>query len=437
MTSTHLSEVAFETLNLLEPIQKGLDEVGFSHCTPIQAKALPLVLHGKDIMVQAQTGTGKTTVFLLAIMTHLLEKSQTGDRKPASPRAIVVAPTRELAIQIHEEALQLAQHTDLSFGLAYGGMPLPRQKKVLDSHPQVIVGTPGRLIDCFKQGWLKLNNISAVVIDEADRMFDLGFIKQLRFLLRRMPDATTRLNILCSATLSHRVMELAYEHMNNPEKIAVESEAVTGDRIKEEIFYVGNEEKIPLLLGLLKKFKPSRCIVFVNTKRAADRVWAYLEGNQFKAAILSGDVRQSLRQKLLKQFQDGELPILVATDVAARGLHIEDVSHVINFDLPQDAEEYVHRIGRTARIGAEGEAISFACEQYAFSLPDIEKYIDHKIPVSVVDSSLLVEPAPPARSPSHGNRPARGDRNKPGGKSRGRGRGTGAGKKRTPRHPAK
>jgi ATP-dependent RNA helicase RhlB len=236
-----------------------------------------------------------------------------------------------------------------------------------------------------------------MVLDEADRMFDLGFIKDIRYLLRRMPHPEKRLNLLFSATLSHRVQELAYEHMNNPQPVAIEPAQVTAGQITEQAFYPSKEEKIPLLLGLLKAHPVGRVLIFVNTKRVAEEVEAYLKGNDYGVALLSGDVPQKKRLRLLQAFTDGELNIMVATDVAARGLHIPAVSHVINYDLPQDAEDYVHRIGRTARAGAKGDALSFACDEYVFSLPEIEQFIGHKIQVMSITSDLLIEPKPPIR----------------------------------------
>jgi len=261
-------------------------------------------------------------------------------------------------------------------------------------------------------------------------MFDLGFIKDIRFLLRRMPKPEQRLGLLFSATLSFRVLELAYEHMNNPETVKIEPEKVTVDTVKQACYMTANEEKIPLLIGLLRHMDPHRTIVFVNTKRAADAVWGFLEGNGLHSAILSGDVPQKKRLQLLKQFQNGELPVLVATDVAARGLHIPDVSHIINFDLPEDAEDYVHRIGRTARAGASGDAISFACERFSFSLPDIERFIGHKIPMQPITGELLAEVDPGSRKspPRRPHRP--GDSRKPrSGGSRAAREGRGAGNK--------
>jgi ATP-dependent RNA helicase RhlB len=313
------------------------------------------------------------------------------------PWAIVLAPTRELAVQIYRDAELIGRYTGLRFAAVYGGTGYDSQRRQLEAGVDVLIGTPGRLIDYFKQGVYKLSDIEVVVLDEADRMFDLGFIADIRYLLRKMPPAGQRINMLFSATLSNRVMELAYEHMNNPQVIRIEAEHVTADKVRQSLYHVSAHDKIPLLLGVLRQQNPKRTMVFVNTKRAADRVTGYLLGNGREAEVLSGDIPQNKRLRLLESFQRGELPILVATDVAARGLHIPDVTHVINFDLPQDREDYVHRIGRTARIGASGEAISFACEEYVYSLPDIEDFIGQKIPALPVTEELLLEYKPPKR----------------------------------------
>ena len=352
MNEKHLSNTPFNDLGLAAPLLQGIAESGFVRCTPIQAKTLPLALAGKDIAGQAQTGTGKTAAFLLATMHHLLINPPGPKRKLHQPRALILAPTRELAIQIYKDANALGKYTDLKLGLVYGGTGYEQQRAALKKGVDVLIGTPGRLIDYYKQRIFDLRAIQVIVVDEADRMFDLGFIRDIRYLLRRMPKPERRLGMLFSATLSLRVTELAYEHMNNPERIRIEPEKVTADTVTQCTYFTANEEKIPLLLGLLRKIDPRRTIVFVNTKHTAERVGSYLEGNGFHAAILSGDVPQRKRQSLLKKFQHGELPIIVATDVVARGLHIPNVSHIFNFDLPHDAEEYVHRIGRTARLGA-------------------------------------------------------------------------------------
>ena len=415
MSEAHLSDTEFRALDLPAELMQGIEEAGFSKCTPIQAESLPVALGGMDVAGQAQTGTGKTAAFLLAAMSHLLRHPSPEGRRRNQPRALMLAPTRELAIQIHKDAVTLGKHTGLRLGLAYGGTGYDSQRREIEEGVDILIGTPGRLIDYFKQHVFDLRAIQVVVLDEADRMFDLGFIKDIRYLFRRMPEPTERLNLLYSATLSHRVTELAYEHMNSPTKVKVESEQVTADRVRQAVYYTANEEKIPLLLGLLKRMSPTRSLVFVNTKRAAERVEAYLVGNGYAVAMLSGDVPQKKRQHLLRKFQEGELPIMVATDVAARGLHIPEVSHVFNYDLPQDAEDYVHRIGRTARAGASGDAVSFACEEYAFSLPEVEEFIGNKLPSSPVTAELLIKPEPPARIERH--------RAGPGGRRGGPGRG--------------
>lgn len=416
MSDQHLSDTRFTDFELPEKLLQGIEETGFSRCTPIQAETLPIALQAKDVAGQAQTGTGKTAAFLIALYHHLLNHPADEKRRPTQVRALVLAPTRELAIQIHRDAETLGKHTGFKLGLAYGGTGYEQQRKTLEEGVDVLIGTPGRIIDYFKQHVFDLRALQVMVLDEADRMFDLGFIKDIRYLLRRMPKPDKRLSLLFSATLSYRVTELAYEHMNNPETIEVVPEQVTAEMVEESVYYPAQEEKVPLLLGLLAQEKPVRSIVFVNTKRVADRVWGYLEGNGYPTAVLSGDVPQKKRQRLLERFAQGELPVLVATDVAARGLHIPDVSHVFNFDLPQDAEDYVHRIGRTARAGASGKAISFACEEYAFSLSEIEEYIGHKIPMESIASELLLEPKP-RKKPEHSRRP------KPGGGRRNNNRG--------------
>lgn len=404
---------------------QGIEDSGFYRCTPIQAETLPIALAGRDVAGQAQTGTGKTAAFLIAVYNHLLAHPADNRRKVNQPRALMLAPTRELAIQIHDDAELIGKHTGLTLGLAYGGTGYEEQRDAIAAGVDILIGTPGRLIDYFKQHVFDLKMVQALVLDEADRMFDLGFIKDIRYLMHRCPPPERRLGLLFSATLSHRVQELAYEHMNNPVHVDVEPEKVTADRVRQVLYHTANEEKIPLLIGLLSHGDSLRSIVFVNTKRNADRVWSYLEGNGFKCAVLSGDVPQKKRQRLLKEFQEGKLPVLIATDVAARGLHIPDVSHVFNYDLPQEAEDYVHRIGRTARVGKDGDAISFACENFVYSLPEIEAYIGHKIPVEAVPADCMVELKPPVRIERPPPRPGGGR-----GNSRAAGKGGGGGRNR-------
>jgi len=395
MSEEHLTQRSFASLDLPAPLLDGVRQAGFEYCTPIQAETLPLALAGQDVAGQAQTGTGKTAAFLLATFHHLLTHPPAPERRATQPRALMLAPTRELAVQIHKDAEVLGATTGFRLGLVYGGTGYDSQRKMLEAGIDVLIGTPGRIIDYFKQHVFDLGAVQVMVLDEADRMFDLGFIKDIRFLLRRMPEPTQRLNMLFSATLSHRVMELAYEHMNSPQFVRIEPDKRTADNVEQVLYHTAMDEKIPLLVGLLRHMDPTRSLVFVNTKDMAERLEAWLKGNGFSAAVLSGDVPQNIRLRLLGDFTEGRLPILVATDVAARGLHIPDVSHVFNFDLPQNAEDYVHRIGRTARAGKSGDAVSFACERYVFSLPEIEAYIGHKLKTAPIAPELLAIPSPP------------------------------------------
>ncbi|QBG97279.1 ATP-dependent RNA helicase RhlB [Xanthomonas oryzae] len=403
MSDKPLTDVTFSSFDLHPALVAGLESAGFTRCTPIQALTLPVALPGGDVAGQAQTGTGKTLAFLVAVMNRLLNRPALADRKPEDPRALILAPTRELAIQIHKDAVKFGADLGLRFALVYGGVDYDKQRELLQQGVDVIIATPGRLIDYVKQHKVvSLHACEICVLDEADRMFDLGFIKDIRFLLRRMPERGTRQTLLFSATLSHRVLELAYEHMNEPEKLVVETETITAARVRQRIYFPSDEEKQTLLLGLLSRSEGARTMVFVNTKAFVERVARTLERHGYRVGVLSGDVPQKKRESLLNRFQKGQLEILVATDVAARGLHIDGVKYVYNYDLPFDAEDYVHRIGRTARLGEEGDAISFACERYAMSLPDIEAYIEQKIPVEPVTSELLTPLPRAARVPVEG-----------------------------------
>jgi len=421
MKSNYLTSVSFSDFALSPDLDSALNKAGFSYCTEIQQLSLPLMLEGKDIAAQSQTGTGKTAAFLLGMYQYLLDnprEEEPATQKTTELRAIILAPTRELAIQIHKDAEQLGANMDFKTVLAYGGTDYEKQRRKIQDGADVLIGTPGRIIDYFKQKVFSLKKIQVVVLDEADRMFDLGFIADIRFLLRRMPDPEQRLNLLFSATLSHRVMELAYEHMNNPVGLKTESDQIAAEKVNQVVFHPASDEKIPLLLGLMKSMQPQRSIVFVNTKRAAEKVQAFLIGNDIPAEVLSGDVRQNKRQRLIQELASGSLNTLIATDVAARGLHIDGVTHVFNYDLPQNPEDYVHRIGRTARAGASGDAISFACEEYVFSLPEIEELLGHEIESGQLTDDLLIKPAPPAKI-QRNKPPESGKRNNRGGGGRG------------------
>ncbi|MFQ5657338.1 MAG: DEAD/DEAH box helicase [Candidatus Methylomirabilales bacterium] len=381
--------LSFRELDLPEPVQRGTGAAGFSVCTPIQEKTLPLALAGRDLAGHAPTGTGKTAVFLIAAFTRLL---RVGKRAAAgSPRALVIAPTRELAVQIHEDAQLLGQYTGLRTLAVYGGIDYERQRRALRKPLDLVVGTPGRLIDYLKQHVFDLRAIEVLVVDEADRMFDMGFIKDIRYLLRRMPPYQTRQSFLFSATLGYREMELAYEYMNDPIRVSTTPEYLTVDEVVEVLYHVERREKFSLLLGLLKKEKGERVLIFTNTKREAEWLGEKLDLYGYQAQGITGDLDQKKRLRTIAQFKAGQLPILVATDVASRGLHIEGVTHVVNYDLPQNPEDYVHRIGRTARAGASGKAITLADEVFVLGLEPLEKMLGYKIPVEWPADSLFVQ----------------------------------------------
>jgi ATP-dependent RNA helicase RhlB len=380
--------VRFEELHIPEQVLEGIRAAGFTECTPVQAQTLPVALQGRDIAAQAQTGTGKTAAFLIAIFTRMLVLPPPG--RGLSPRALIIAPTRELVVQIEAEAKLLSGSAAFRIVTAYGGIDYLKQREEIAKGVDVLIGTPGRLIDYLKQRVYSLKKTQFLVIDEADRLFDMGFISDLRFLLRRMSPYDKRQSMLFSATLSNRVLELCYEHMNLPVRFSVTPEKLTVEQIEQEIYHVGISEKIGVLLGILKCEPHGRYLVFCNTKAAAERLDLTLNANGFATASITGDLDQRKRLKVLSQFRDGTLAILVATDVASRGLHIDGVTHVINYDLPQDSEDYVHRIGRTARAGAGGKAISLACEEYVHSLPDIEDFIRQKIPVMPLTEEMIV-----------------------------------------------
>ena len=379
----------FSELDLPHEVRQGIEHSGFKTCTPVQEAVLPRAIRGEDVAAQAQTGTGKTAAFLISLFTRMV-------RNPVvdlgnSPQALIIAPTRELADQIFHEAERLGKFSGFRSLAVYGGIDYDKQRQALANGVDVLIGTPGRLIDYFKQHVYSLKKTRYLIIDEADRMFDMGFIDDLRYLLKKLPDYTRRQSMLFSATLSYRVMELAYEHMNLPEKISITPEQVTVEKVEQVLYHVGKHEKVPLLLGLLAREAPARALIFVNTRRAADMVVERLNRNNWKAQAITGDIEQKKRLRILGDFKEGRLAILVATDVASRGIDVKDVTHVFNYDLPQDAEDYVHRIGRTGRAGATGKALSLACEEYVFSLESIEQFIGQKIPVDWADEGLFVK----------------------------------------------
>ncbi|PID67025.1 MAG: RNA helicase [Gammaproteobacteria bacterium] len=396
-TTNSLSSVTFSRFTIHPAIQDALAQLNWSTCTPIQEKTLPLTLTGHDVAGKAQTGTGKTAAFLIAVYHYLMSHPVKPDDE--GPWAMILAPTRELAVQIYQDALQIGCYTGLKPVAIYGGKDYEAQKAEFEvSQPDIIIGTPGRIIDLYKQRCFNLKNIECLVLDEADRMFDLGFISDIRYLMRGMPPAKERLNLIFSATFTYRVQELAYEYLNAPTMVEVESQTETADDVEQVLYHVANNEKTPLLIGQLQQLDPKtdKAIVFLNMKHVLERLAHTLTHNGFNVAMLSGDVPQHKREKLLKAFQNGEKNILLATDVAARGLHIDDITHVFNYDLPQQPEDYIHRVGRTARAGKSGKAISFGCEDYAYHLPEIEEKLGEKIPTQSVSDEMLADvlPAP-------------------------------------------
>ncbi len=419
-----LTTTRFESFNLPSEVHLGLADAGFEFCTPIQAEALPVLLQGRDVAGQAHTGTGKTAAFLVTVISRLLAMP---DRKTGLPQAIIMAPTRELSRQIYEEAQVLSRHTDITLLEVVGGIDYKEQADGLTKGTDIVIGTPGRIIDYYKQGILKTKDIKFLVIDEADRLLDLGFEKDMRYILRKLPHYEQRQSMLFSATLSHRVLELTYEFMNLPEFISVIPDKVTVEGIQQSLFHVGTDRKFQLLLGLLQREDFSRMLIFVNMKIDVERLARRLKANGWPAEGITGDLPQRQRFKLMERFKSGQIKILLATDVASRGIHVEDISHVINYDLPQDAENYVHRIGRTARAGKDGKAISLACEEYVLHLEPIEEILGYKLPVVWPEEEWYLEDR---SRPEDRQRPRFGRRDERRGDRRGERRGDRPGERR-------
>lgn len=383
-----LTSVRFDSFDLPQALIAGLTEAGLIHCTPIQAQTLPLSLAGKDVAGQAQTGTGKTAAFLVTVFAKLIASPE---RKPDLPSALIVAPTRELALQIYDEAEILCRHTGLRQVNVIGGVDYQKQAEQLRQGVDIVICTPGRIIDYLNQDIFKTEAIRIVVVDEADRLLDLGFARDMRYILSRLPHFDHRQTLLFSATLSHRVMEMTYEYMKVPESISVSPEEVTVDAVEQSLFHIESDKKLSLLLGLIEQEDWNRMLIFMNTKVGVEWLSKKLQGNGLPAEGISSNLSQPKRLRLMEQFKSGQIKILVATDVASRGIHVDDISHVINYDLPQDAENYIHRIGRTARAGQSGRALLLACERYVFHLEPLEKMLGYKIPVVWPDDGLFAE----------------------------------------------
>jgi ATP-dependent RNA helicase RhlB len=374
----------FTELKLDKNILKGVEEAGFTTLMPVQEATLAFTLKGRDATVQSQTGTGKTAAFLITIFHHFLDKNNT-----RSKRALIITPTRELAVQIETDAKQLGRYLPFTIGSFYGGIGYHEQEELLRKNVDIIIGTPGRLLDFHYQRKLDFKQMGYVVIDEADRLFDMGFAPDIQRIMRNSASASQRQTMLYSATLDVNTRRLAREFMNSPAKVEITPEQVTVNTITQVLYHVAQREKLNLMLGILKKEAPKNALIFTNTKRAAHQVARHLEYNGYICLHISGDLAQNKRLKVIEDFKSGKLPFLVATDVAARGLHIEGLEMIINYDLPGDPENYVHRIGRTARAGKSGKAVSLACEDYVYNLDAIETFINMKIPVAVAQDEFF------------------------------------------------
>ncbi len=375
----------FEEFNLSEDVLKGIHDAGFTECTPVQAETLKRTLQGRDVTVQSQTGTGKTAAYL----TTIFELKATSERFRDRP-ALVVAPTRELAVQIQHDAEILGGHLGFSIGCFYGGAGYVDQEHKLEQGVDIIIGTPGRLLDFSSSRKLDLSKVGFVVIDEADRLFDMGFYPDIQRIFRKTGPREERLTLLFSATLSQSVLNISWKFMNDPAEIEIEPEHITVQSIEQRLYHVAKDEKFSLLLGVLGCEDPAGALIFCNTRRGCTNISDRLRDNGYDSEYLIGDLPQKKRLRIIDSFKAGKVRILVATDVAARGLHIEDLPLVVNYDLPEDAENYVHRIGRTARVGKSGKAISLACERFVYGLEAIEDYIGMKIPSESVTDELLV-----------------------------------------------
>lgn len=370
----------FEDFALPKPIMMALSDLGFDSATPIQNAALPFSLSDYDITGQAQTGTGKTAAFLITILTQQWENPRRGSEKPGSPRALILAPTRELALQIEADAVELSAHIDCHVVTVVGGMDINKQRDALHAKPlDILVATPGRLLDFVQRRDIYLKDCEVLVIDEADRMLDMGFIPDVRRIVYQTPHKKQRQTLFFSATFNEAVMRLAASWTLAPEHVVIEPDQVASDTVDQQFWLVSYKEKRDLLARFIKSESPTRTIVFVNRRDQTRDLHAYLSKQGIKCEQLSGEVPQSKRIRTLDRFKSGDISTLVATDVAGRGIHVDNISHVINFHLPEDPEDYVHRIGRTGRAGAEGTAVSFVDETEAFSLPDIEEYLGSKV----------------------------------------------------------
>jgi len=402
----------FHDFDLPSELMHAVSDMGFQYCTPIQAMSLEHALAGKNVAGKAQTGTGKTAAFLVAILTRYLRTPESRQEKGGAPRALVIAPTRELVIQICKDADAIGKYCGLRSLAVYGGMDYERQKReVSDAPVDLLVATPGRLLDFVRSRVIDLSKVDTLVIDEADRMLDMGFIPDVRSIINRLPPKEKRSTMLYSATLNDDVMRLASQWMEAPVRVEVESEQVTTKTVKQIVYVVTANEKFTVLYNQIQQYPDSRMLIFCNRRNTTEDVAESLSRRGIRCEMLSGDVNQNRRLRVLEDFREGKVRIVVATDVAGRGLHVDDIGFVINFDFPYEPEDYVHRIGRTGRAGASGTAISFADEDESFIIPDIEKYIGEELKCTVLrgDEPLLAKLPEVRRSHAHRERGGPGE----------------------------
>ncbi len=427
-------------MDLPQEIMHAIADLKFQYCTPIQTKSLPETLHGRDLFGKAQTGTGKTAAFLITALTKLLRNPRTEEPRRGTPRVLVLAPTRELCLQIHKDAMDLGKYCGFNTVAVFGGMDYDKQRRQLsEQRVDIVVATPGRLLDFKQKQDIHLSRVEILVIDEADRMLDMGFIPDVREIVYSTPPKGKRQTLFYSATLTPEIQRLSAAWTHEPVSIEIAPEQVAVDTVDQKVFIVTTREKFALLMHFLRQPDATRVIVFANRRIESERLQEALRRFNIECGMLSGDVPQEKRLRVLEGFRAGKFKVLVATDVAGRGIHVDSVSHVINFNMPNDPEDYVHRIGRTGRAGLLGQSISFACEEDSFAIPDIEKYLGHPLKFSHPEDEWLKLPEPAAgqtspagmesRRPSSGRPPFRG-----GGRGGPRGGGRGGPRRGPPRH---
>lgn len=415
------SKTLFKDLNLDQRVLDAITDIGFKYCTPIQAETLPFTLACQDLIGQAQTGTGKTAAFLITAIQSMLETPIPAQERFASePRVLALAPTRELAMQIAKDAEELCGYTGHNVVTVVGGMNYDKQRDQLQNGiVDILVATPGRLIDFLGSQDVFLDQIDILILDEADRMLDMGFIPDVKRIIRKCTPKEDRQTLLFSATFNQDVLNLASMWTRSAEFVEIEPEQKTAERVQQTVYLVGEDEKLPVLVNYLKKPEVEKALVFANRRDQCRDLDEDLRNQGVKVALMSGEIAQNKRLKTLEQFKEGSIQVLVATDVAGRGIHVNGVTHVFNYNLPDNAEDYVHRIGRTGRAGKTGVSVSFASEDDAFSLPSIESYISQKLATAVPDEALMVEmDKPPIARKRGGRRPQQGNRSQ-GGRSGG------------------